>query len=111
MKGVDKYIDLQCEHVHKRAMRVAEENEKKKKSVLHSLPIPAEERDKREHEAEEQRRFTDMPGAFKITRNGDGYITQIRKQVEDVVMETLYTRDSDNYITGILSRLKKETKA
>jgi len=75
------------------------------------LPITVEERNKREHEAEEQRRFSDMPGHFKITRNNDGYITEIRKQVEDVVLETTYTRDTDNYTIEVVSRLRKETKA
>lgn len=111
MIDVDEYIESQCEHVRKRALRIAEEDEKNKTELLHSLPITNEERDKREHEAEEQRRFTDIPGTFSITRNGDGYIMEIRKQVEDVVMETIYTRDTDNYITGIVSRLKKENRA
>lgn len=111
MRNVDEYIDRQCEHVRERAVRIAEERIKEDAEVLHSLPITTEDRDKREHEVEEQRRFQDMPGVFKITRNSDGYITEIRKQVEDIVFETVYTRDVDNYITGASSLLKKETKA
>lgn len=104
-------IDAQVDLIKKEGLRARQENEMKEKVVLHSLPITTEERNKREHEAEEQRRFSDMPGHFMVTRNGDGYITGIRKQVEDVVLETTYTRDVDNYIIEVLSRLKKETKA
>lgn len=111
MNRTEECIEAQVALIKKEGERIQRGNEKKEKDILHSLPITIEERSKREHEVEEQRRFTDMPGVFSVTRNGDGYITEIRKQVEDVVIEHVYTRDSDNYIIGMLSRLKKETKA
>lgn len=82
----------------------------KRKKRLHSLPISEADRAKREHEAEEHRRFEDAFGQYKITRNAAHYITQIRKQVEDIVVERNYTRDGDNYITAVDTRLKIERK-
>jgi len=104
-------IDEQIEGIKNLAEVIQEEKSKKQKKPLHSLPIMEEDRAKREHEVEEQRRFTDMPGTFKITRNATHFIIEIRKQVEDIVLEETYTRDSDNYIIGIESRIRKETKA
>lgn len=85
--------------------------QRKKKEILHSLPIPPADRAKREHEAEEHRRFEDALGQFKVTRNAAHYITQIRKQVEDIVVEWNYTRDGDNYITAVETRVKMEREA
>jgi len=111
MKNVDAFISRDIAHIKKLYEVTLSKNEKKYEKVLHSLPIPVDERFRREHEAEEQRRFRDMPGTYKITRNASGYIIEIRKQVEDVVLEYTYTRDANNYVTAIESRLKKETKA
>ena len=107
MSDIDDHIDT-IKNLAKVSHKKTKKNEKK---VFHSLPISEDERAKREHEVEEQRRFVDMPGTFKITRNVDHFITEMRKQVEDIVLEETYTRDSDNYIIGIESRIRKETKA
>ena len=82
-----------------------------RRKKLHSLPITDADRAKREHDAEEHRRFEDAFGNYKITRNAEHYITQIRKQVEDIVVERDYTRDADNYITAVETRLKIERRA
>lgn len=95
----------------KELIKLRKKQPKLKKEPLHSIPISAEERTKREHEAEEHRRFTDAFGNYRITRNAEHYITQIRKQVEDVVVECNYTRDTDNYITEVGTKLKIERKA
>jgi len=104
-------IDEQIKEIKNLAEVSQKKKAKKSKKLLHSLPIPEEERVKREHEVEEQRRFIDMPGTFKITRNVSHFIIKTRKQVEDIVLEETYTRDSDNYIIGLESRIRKETKA
>lgn len=111
MKDVEQHIDAQVKHIKVSGDASRKKQKIKEKKVLHSLPISEEERAKREHEVEEQRRFVDMPGTFKITRNVDHFITKIRKQVEDIVLEETYTRDANDYIIGIESRIKKETKA
>jgi len=95
----------------KELIRLRKKLPKQKKDQLHSIPISTEDRARREHEAEEHRRFKDAFGNYKITRNTDHYITQIRKQVEDVVVEVNYTRDGDHYITALETRLKIERKA
>ena len=107
MSDIDEHIDA----IKNLAKVSHKKKPKKPENVFHSLPISEEERAKREHEVEEQRRFIDMPGTFKITRNTEHFITEIRKQVEDIVLEETYTRDVDDYIIGIESRIKKETKA
>jgi len=96
----------------KELFRTQKKHEKtQRKEQLHSLPISSEERAKREHEAAEHKRFEDAFGQYKITRNAAHYITQIRKQVEDIVVERNYTRDEDNYITAVETKLKIERKA
>ncbi len=95
----------------KELIKLRRKRPKEKKEPLHSIPISTEERTKREHNAEEHRRFTDAFGNYKITRNTEHYITQIRKQVEDVVVERDYERDASNYIITAETRLKIERKA
>ena len=71
----------------------------------HSLPLSVAERQKRIEQAAEHARFGDVFGDFKITRNTANYITKVEKVAEDIVVEDNYTRNSDNYITDICTRI------